>query len=261
MTLQAPICLVTSDNELGRARALVLRTLLASRVWVWPYTGVEIGDLPHYSAIGEFWIDDDIGSSIILKFAEKKVFRPHAEDATDCWTWFLHRTSERAVLRLFGRRVPLTATLASSREGAVAPCGFKMRFLRRGFHDLRLLDSEVRCRRAASWLARIDQELLLPFQWFQHESSWEAWNRAAPGSELKRELTRVFSAMATAAGVPEWSGQKPDQFAGEAQALQSAPALSLWSALCTTMMDLAEQADVEMFLGYLREPLHAWSRR
>ena len=258
MTAQTPMCVVTSGTSVGRARQRVLELFLADAFEVWPPTGAALEKLGGYASVREFWVGFEAGTSIIIRFSDTRVFRPPEQEATECWVWFLHQLNEHAIVRFLGRRTTLPTILRHDRSIEASAPAFRISFLRRAFHELKKLESRRDCLRAAAWLAQIPDDLLLPFRWLQHEESWDEWDRATPGSQLRVARARTFSAIADAERTQSPSGRDAASFEATAHRAQHDSASALWTNLCWTMEYLANQPNVDRLRSCLGASLMEW---
>ena len=187
MVVQECITLIAADcSPLAKAISTALGTLLECSVKTWPSGGLEVEKLDAFYSAKEFWLTPEAERCSILKFGHQKELEARN---INTWKWFLGHHYPCATIRV----LPPHATLPGILEARkVCRCDFELSMLGALFHDFKdpgLWDNRKVCRKAAAWLASLNEDTLKPFRFIMDESHWRNW---ASRQDFRQSRAKIF---------------------------------------------------------------------
>ena len=188
MTQPISISLVTQNSSLlGKTKVKVLETLLGSQMTLWPSEGVDWDEPSKFQSTKEFWVTPEAEECIMLQFGDQEVFKvPDVET----WRWYLSWKYPSANLRFLpqsGRLKDMFIPHEKTRK-----CSFKLPMLKRLFHDMKYWKNAPICRKAAKWLASLNDPILKPFESMQDRRHWEDWYLTGSHSQFRRTRVKIL---------------------------------------------------------------------
>ena len=188
MTQPISISLVTQNSSLlGKTKVEVLKTLLGTQMALWPPEGMDSGNCSEFQNTNEFWVTPEAEECIMLRFGDQEVFKvPDIET----WGWYLSWKYPDANIRF----LPQSGTLKDMfiPDEKTRECPFRLPMLKRFFHDMKYWKNAPICRRAARWLASLDDPILKPFEFMQDKRHWEDWYLTGSHSQFRRTRVKIL---------------------------------------------------------------------
>src|ERR1051325_6148128 len=139
----------------------------------------------------EFWIALEEDREFPLLSCGEAVIRIPRTMVREVWSWFLSLHYPGTHLRFISYADPFevwfTQTPITANPNLFS---FRLSILMGVFHPLSKVVGP-HCRRAAAWLASLQQDVLWPFDFLEKRSFWADWDRATH-SDFRRQWPRLI---------------------------------------------------------------------